>query len=93
MTQDTDQTDHEDLDQSYAQWQADLDSATAVAAAYDVAEQAYTSEAITAEQDQAVAQADSALVQAAASSQSGSSSSSQSGSQSSSPSPPPHLIP
>ena len=76
----TDQTAHDSVDQSYAQWQADLDSATAVAAAYDVAEQAYSSEAITAEQDQAVAQADSALVQAAASAQSGSSSGSQSSS-------------
>ena len=56
----------QDQAQAYAQWQADLDTETAVAAAFNVAEQAATSESITAQQDEAVAQADSALVQAAA---------------------------
>ncbi len=60
-----DQMAHDNVDQAYAQWQADLDTETAIAAAYNVAEQAATSDAITAKQDQAVAQADSALVQAA----------------------------
>jgi hypothetical protein len=52
-------------DVAQAQLQADMDTETAVAAAYNVAQQAALSDAITAKQDQAVAQADSALVQAA----------------------------
>ena len=51
--------------QAYAQLQADGDTETAVAAAYNVAQQAGASEEIIALQDEAVAQADSALFQAA----------------------------
>ncbi len=58
-------TDQSDQDVALSRLQADLDTETAVAAAYNVAEQAAASEAITAKQDQAVSQADSALVQAA----------------------------
>ena len=51
--------------EAYAQLLADEDTLTAVAAAYSIADQAAVSEAIIAQQDQAVAQADSALVLAA----------------------------
>jgi hypothetical protein len=51
--------------QADAQLLADQDTETAVAAAYNVAQQGAASEAISAQQDQAIAQADSALVLAA----------------------------